>query len=103
MKSPEHTGKDTILREKLAIQRTHLANQTTFLSFLRSSMYFMVAGLTIQNLGAIPRAGIFEVPLFCMSGLLFVGGIINYFRNKKKIKTGERVVESYGKELTEED
>jgi len=30
--------KDLILREELAIQRTFLANQSTFLSFLRSSM-----------------------------------------------------------------
>ena len=43
-------NKDLILREKLALQRTVLANQSTFLAFLRTAMYFLVAGLTINNL-----------------------------------------------------
>lgn len=43
-------NKDLLLRENLALQRTILANQTTFLSFLRTSMYFLVAGLSIKNL-----------------------------------------------------
>lgn len=43
-------NKDLILRENLAIQRTIMANQTTFLSFIRTSMYFLVAGLSVQNI-----------------------------------------------------
>lgn len=86
---------ELILREKLAIQRTHLANQTTFLSFLRSSMYFLVAGLTIQNLAVHPHAGIFEIPLFSISGILLVTGIINYFRNHRRIKESETHIGGY--------
>jgi putative membrane protein len=37
-------NKDLILRERLALQRTILANQSTFLSFLRTSLYFLIAG-----------------------------------------------------------
>ncbi len=98
MKQPKKPEKELILREKLAIQRTHLANQTTFLSFLRSSMYFMVAGLTIQNLGDIPRAGIYEIPLFTISAILLISGVLNYFRNKKKIRESEQQVENDVKE-----
>ena len=56
--------KDLILREELAIQRTFLANQSTFLSFLRSSMYFLVAGLSVNKLVDGNEAVIFEYILF---------------------------------------
>lgn len=82
-------NKDLILREKLAIQRTILANQSTFLSFLRTSMYFLIAGLTLQNIFKEANYILFEVVLFIISGLVFVTGIINYFRNDKLIKQSE--------------
>ena len=88
--------KDLILREELAIQRTFLANQSTFLSFLRSSMYFLVAGLSVNKLVDGNEAVIFEYILFVISGLLLVVvGIINYFRNHKKIKQSEIHIGDY--------
>ena len=53
-------NKDLILREKLALQRTILANQSTFLSFLRTSMYFLMAGLSLTNLLLIEN-GLFTI------------------------------------------
>jgi len=87
--------KDLILREELAIQRTFLANQSTFLSFLRSSMYFLVAGLSVNKLVDGNEAVIFEYILFVISGLLLVVGIINYFRNHKKIKQSKIHIGDY--------
>ena len=87
--------KDLILREQLAIQRTFLANQSTFLSFLRSSMYFLVAGLSVNKLVAGEEAVIFEYILFVISGLLLIVSIINYFRNHKKIKQSEIHIGDY--------
>ena len=58
-------NKDLILREKLALQRTILANQSTFLSFIRTSMYFLVAGISVNNLTTIPNKEAVE--------LLFIG------------------------------
>ena len=46
----QKVNKDLILRERLALQRTVLANQSTFLSFLRTAMYFLIAGLSLKNL-----------------------------------------------------
>lgn len=85
----EEMNKDLILREKLAIQRTILANQSTFLSFLRTSMYFLMAGLTLQNIFNDSKYFIFEIILFAISVLVLVSGIINYFRNAKLIKQSE--------------
>jgi putative membrane protein len=38
----ETVNKDLILRERLALQRTILANQTTVLAFFRTAMYFLL-------------------------------------------------------------
>lgn len=78
--------KDLILREKLAIQRTHLANQATFLSFLRTAMYFLVAGFTIQKLSDHKHAEFFEILLFIISAALLIVGTINYVINYQNIK-----------------
>jgi putative membrane protein len=40
MSNQKSINKDLILRERLALQRTVLANQSTFLAFLRTAMYF---------------------------------------------------------------
>ena len=95
MDTPEKLNKDLILRERLALQRTHLANQSTFLSFLRTSMYFLIAGLSINNLLQIENGMIFQIILFSISILLFILGIINYFRNASLIKQGETHVGNY--------
>jgi putative membrane protein len=82
-------NKDLILREKLALQRTILANQTTFLSFLRSSMYFLIAGLSIKNVLQIENGLIIQMILFSTSFVLLLYGIINYFIHRKKVKDSE--------------
>ena len=87
--------KDLILREELAIQRTFLANQSTFLSFLRSSMYFLVAGLSVNKLVDGEEAVIFEYLLFIISGFLLIVATINYFINHKKIKKSKVHIGDY--------
>jgi putative membrane protein len=85
-------NKDLILRENLALQRTVLANQTTLLSFLRTSLYFMIAALSLTNLLKIENALIFEIILFTISLLIFVFGIINFFLHRKKINESKKHV-----------
>lgn len=42
--------KDLILREKLAIERTNMAIDRILLAFIRTSLYFSIAGITINSL-----------------------------------------------------
>jgi putative membrane protein len=88
-------NKDLILREKLALQRTILANQTTFLSFLRTSMYFLIAGLSIKNVLLIENGLMIQVTLFSISSILFTYGVINYFIHRNKIKNSEIHIGQY--------
>lgn len=75
-----------IVQEKLALQRTVMANQTTFLSFLRTGMYFLVAGLSMKNLLKVNHALTYEIFFYIAAGLILSIGIFNYFYQKKRIK-----------------
>jgi len=88
-------NKDLILRENLAIQRTVLANQSTFLSFLRTSMYFMIAGFSIVNLLKIENGLIVEKSLHIMSLLIFIFGLVNYINQKRLIEESTKHVGDY--------
>ena len=96
MKESENKiNKDLILRERLALQRTILANQSTFLSFLRTAMYFLVAGLSISQFLKLQNGIVVEVLLFSLSALIFTTGVLNYFRQKKKISESEQHIGDY--------
>lgn len=88
-------NKDLILRERLALQRTILANQSTFLSFLRTSMYFAVAGISIDRLLDLPGGRIYEYILFVISAAVLVVGVFNYVTHKKKIAASEKHIGDY--------
>lgn len=81
----ERMNKDLILREKLALQRTVLANQTTLLAFLRTSMYFLVAGISLNNLTTVEYGLVIETIFIGISVILIVIGLLNYFAHKKRI------------------
>ncbi len=91
----EKINKDLILREKLALQRTTMANQSTFLSFLRTSMYFLVAGLGMKNLIRVDNSLIFQVLFYIIALIILLAGILNYLHQKRKIKESEIHIGNY--------
>lgn len=93
-------NKDLILREKLALQRTDLANQTTLLAFIRTAMYFLMAGLTLRNIFKSFQQ--IEIIFYVVTAILFLGGIINYFYQRKLIKLSEIHVGDYKTEYLNE-
>ncbi len=95
-------NKDLILRERLALQRTILANQSTFLAFLRTSMYFFVAGLSLESLLKIENSFIIEWFLFISSFVIFCIGIFNYFKHKKMISDNEKHIGDYKMQYDEQ-
>lgn len=46
----EFLAKQLILRDYLAIERTSLTNQSTFLAYIRTSLTMMVVGITLYKL-----------------------------------------------------
>lgn len=90
-----HFNKDLILREKLALQRTVMANQTTLLSFLRTAMYFLVAGISIGSLIKLDNSISIQLAFFAISFIILIIGILNYFRQRKKINESEIHIGNY--------
>jgi putative membrane protein len=101
MQSNKAINKDLILRERLALQRTVLANQSTFLAFLRTSMYFLIAGLSLKNVLKIENSIVIEIALFSVSGIIFILGIFNYFKHKKSILENKKHIGDYQLEYYE--
>ena len=78
--------KELVLREKLALQRTVLANQTTLLAFIRTSMYFLVAGLSVDNILILSYGFVIAYAFYIISVIILILGFINYFIQKSKIQ-----------------
>ncbi|MHC8950413.1 DUF202 domain-containing protein [Sphingobacterium hungaricum] len=92
-------GKELILREKLAIERTHMANQTTFLSYLRTAMYFFVAGLTIDSFFPIYSSHLLLILFFCISIFLLLFGGYSFYKNRKWINRNKIHIGEYKSEF----
>ncbi len=88
-------NKDLILREQLAIQRTIMANQTTLLSFMRTSLYFAIAGLSIRGLLTMHEATVIEFTFYIMASGTFLFGWINFFIQLKRIKRSRIHIGNY--------
>jgi putative membrane protein len=88
-------NKDLILREKLALQRTVLANQSTLLAFLRTALYFSIAALSLHNLLKIENSLYLEITLFSFSILILIFGVTNYFIHRKRIINSEIHIGNY--------
>jgi putative membrane protein len=91
----ETVNKDLILRERFALQRTIVANQTTVLAFFRTAMYFFVAGLSTRNLLKIENSIIIEVSFYLIAFVILILGIVNFFKQRKMITENKKHIGDY--------
>lgn len=79
------TEKDLGLTDRLALDRTHLANQRTLLAFTRTGIYFVFTGLGILHIVDIP--GLFWAGWVAIGvgAIVAVIGLVNYLRMKKRV------------------
>ncbi len=88
-------NKDLILREKLAIERTDMAIDRTLLSFIRTSLYFAVAGMTVNSLLKISY-GLWAEILFWVCGVvILVIGLLKFYRQKRKLRDSKKHIGDY--------
>ena len=91
----ETVNKDLILGERLALQRTIVANQTTVLAFFRTAMYFFVAGWSTKNLLKIENSTIIEVSFYLIAFVILILGIVNFFKQRKMITENKKHIGDY--------
>ena len=88
-------NKDLILRENLALERTEMANDRTFLSFIRTSLYFAIAGMTINELINIKYGLLVQIVFYVLSGILLVTGIYKFLSQRKKLQNSRQHIGNY--------
>lgn len=79
---------ELIVRDYLAIQRTSLANERTLLSYIRTSLYFLVSGTALFEVNNLSHVRELGYVAFGLSIAFISIGILNYFRIKKKLRKG---------------
>ncbi|GAB3225988.1 DUF202 domain-containing protein [Algoriphagus aestuariicola] len=79
---------ELIVRDYLARQRTSLANERTLLSYIRTSLYFLVSGTALFEVNKLAHVSQLGYLAFGLSFAFLGIGIFNYFKVKMRLKKG---------------
>ncbi|OLY92047.1 putative membrane protein [Cnuella takakiae] len=82
------------LNDLLAVERTLMANDRTLLSFIRTALYFSVAGISLHQL--MPQAFSWGLTyMFLALALLFlVVGLVRYRNQLRRIRQSQNNIGS---------
>lgn len=76
-----------ILRDRLALVRTRLANERTLFSYMRTSLYLLTVGVGILEIDGIKHLTVAAyIGLIC-SCILFILGWVRYFQMRRCLKS----------------
>jgi putative membrane protein len=103
MKEYELEKKDASLQETLAIDRTRMANDRTLLSFIRTSLYFTVAGLSINSFIDVPSGALIGTVFLVLAFIILVAGVMKYFQQRKKLHHTQRYLRMHHLEWDDDD
>lgn len=78
--------KTLIVRDILAIERTHLANERTFLAYFRTFIVLLSSGVAILKLEALTEIEDIGWVLIAISPIFLAIGLWRLRRVKRKIK-----------------
>lgn len=78
--------KELPLQELLSLERTKLANERTFLSYLRTSMALLGGGLTIIRMDMFEK--VYDIGWACLilSPFITALAIFRFLNNKRKLR-----------------
>lgn len=79
-------NKDLILRERLAVERTSMAIDTTLLAFIRTALYFAVAGMTINQFFSVNFGLLIAISFWIVALIILIVGLINFRKQKRRLK-----------------
>ncbi len=83
IQTTDNINKDLILRERLALQRTSMSNDTTLLAFIRTALYFSIAGMSVSTLLKVSYGFWIETAFWGIAFCILIIGIIKYRKQKK--------------------
>lgn len=96
---------EIILRDYLAMERTRLANERTFLGYIRTSLFFLTGGITLLQIEGFSHLDWLGYLAIALCLILLITGIGRYIilSNRlhnyyKQIKTGAKKAAALEKE-----
>lgn len=92
-------NKELVLREYLAIERTKLVNESTLLAYIRTGLYFLVAGSTFGHLIETTFWELTGIPLVIIGIGIMIIGFIRYWRLRKLIDASKRNIGNSSEEF----
>ena len=85
--TPNFTNDEKIiLRDFLALQRTKLANERTFLSYNKFSLYLVTAGIALVQIDNLRPFRVLGYVALGASGVVFLIGLIRFFLLRRQLK-----------------
>ena len=102
-KTNKNINKDLILRERLALQRTSMSNDSTLLSFIRTALYFSIAGMSVNTLLKVDYGLWVEIIFWAIALVILTTGIIKFRKQKQSLKDSEKHIGDYQLNWEEED
>ncbi|WP_222845856.1 DUF202 domain-containing protein [Flavilitoribacter nigricans] len=72
--------------DALAVERTRLANERTFLAYFRSAIVFLSSGFAIIKIDALRDITDIGYFLLVIAPLLFLVGLLRFFYVKRQVK-----------------
>lgn len=78
---------EIILRDYLALVRTRLANERTLLTYIRFSLYLILAGLAFLQLDGFENIKWLVYVAFAISGVSLVIGITKFYHLRNRLNT----------------
>lgn len=88
-------NRDLILRENLAIERTSMAIERTFLSYLRTSLYFSVAGITMNSVLSLEHGNLLEIAFWIVAIIILAFGFYRLYDQRKKLDNNRKHIGFY--------
>ncbi len=82
----ETQDKDLITRDFLAIIRTKLANERTFLAYFRSAIIFLASGYSFYKIEVLHDMKYFGLVFIAISPVILITGVIRSITTHRKIK-----------------
>lgn len=84
----KNLDEELIIRDFLARQRTKLANDRTLLSYIRTSLYFLVSATALVKVDELENIKGLGYLSFFISGVLLFIGFLSYIKIYKRLKKG---------------
>ena len=74
-----------ILRDHLALERTRLANERTFMAYIRSALYLVIGGLALIQLEGHGDLAWVGATALALSAIFTAIGIVRFFTLRKQL------------------